>query len=537
MSAEVLVASIALTDRYENDVVFGPTDSEYESPQAAINAVIAAGGGTVRLREGGYVTNLTLGNGVILCGMGSTDGANDGTGTIITGTITIPNGTTFCSINDLTVRNQDAACIIHNGDGKLILNNVNTHRIYASVSTVGQIVLTGNNIDARIIDWSSTVNNVVVGNTNHLNISGMLANCVLYIDGAKIDTGNLWETACTTNAKVILKNILAITTNFLANGNCAFTISNCKFATFGGNTVQNDVNAVYDISECVFTTATFACVTAFTYPTIIRNCTFGTTTVSSGAWRLVNCLFKGAITISNGSTVSLDNCVVDLAVTINAASSLNFHKSTFNGVVTITNGYHLFNNCIFKEAVSTTTGTVSTIFTKCNFVSGTHTPLVSITTDGSNMFRGCVMNNQTVSGVGISVTAGNGSLIVFDTFIECNSHAISVNSSSQFVDIQHNNIRSYGGGDAIRLTVVNTGAGTHVINENVLAASLGAPCIRISQAAAFIINVTGNSFSSSAAGNVINACTSLKTGYNKAIGITTTYYSGTAPTTTLTTYG
>jgi hypothetical protein len=303
MSAEVLAASIATTDRFENDVVFGPTNSDYTTLQAAINAVIAAGGGTVRIREGTYNGNLTLGSEVVLCGMGSTDGGFPDAGTIINGTITIPNGTTFCSINDLTIRSTDASAIVHNGDGKLIINNVNTHRIYASVSTVGQIVLTGNNIDARIIDWSSTVTNLVVGNTNHLNISGMLANCVLYIDGAKIDTGNLWETACTTNAKVILRNILALTTNFLANGNCAFTISNCKFSTFGGNTVQSDVNAVYDISECVFDTATFACVTAYTYPTIIRNCTFGTSTVSSGAWRMVNCFFKGAVTVASGSTV------------------------------------------------------------------------------------------------------------------------------------------------------------------------------------------------------------------------------------------
>ncbi len=537
MSSEVLVASIALTDRYENDVVFGPTDSDYATLQAAINAVIAAGGGTVRIREGGYYGDLTLGSNVILCGMGSTDGVNTSVGTIITGTITIPNGTTFCSINDLTVRNQDAACIIHNGDGKLILNNVTTHRIYASVSTVGQIVLTGNNIDARIINWSSTVNNVVVGDTNHLNISGMLANCVLYIDGAKIDTGNLWETACTTNAKVILRNILALTTNFLANGNCAFTISNCKFATFGGNTVQSDVNAVYDISECVFNTATFACVTAFTYPTIIRNCTFGTTTVSTGAWRMVNCFFKGAVTISNGSTVSFSGTVIDGAFAINTFTDCDFTRTTFNNTLTLTTGNHTFNNCVMKNTTTTSTGTVSTIFTKCNFVSGAHTTLISITTGGSNMFRGCAMNNQAGSGVGINVSAGSGTLYVFDCFIECSSHAILVNSSSQYVDIQHNNIRTYGGGDCVRLTLINTGVGTHIINENVMSALLAAPCVRISQVAALNINVTGNSFSSSATGNVINASTTLKTGYNKAVGATTTYYSGTAPTTTLTTYG
>lgn len=528
--------------RYENDIVFGSTDCAYATLQDAIDAAILAGGGTVRIREGVYNGDITLGNDVILCGAGATDGVNVGAGTIINGTITIPNGTTYCSICDLTACSTNAIGINHQGGGKMVIERVNTHRIYTSFSLLGQITLAANAV-VYISNWKSTVTFLAGGPMMHLDFSAMTDAGVLVVDGAVLNEGSIWDSTCSNSPQIFMKNIVTLNSNLLVSGNCRYHISNCNVNYVNVSAAQDDVDATCDITDCKFASGVFNSFTAQTYPTKIRNCVFGSIDLSLGAYRFLNCEVRdntggGLLTIQNGANGVLEGCAIYRPTNIDNPIACEYNRTTFYEPVTVNRGPHNFNNCVFKNQVvlSNALGHESTnTFSNCTFVDGVHTPSVSITANGTHVFRNCVLNNR--MGVGIDVTNGTNSVQLYNCTMETASHCLQTNNDVQTI-IHGNNLRAYDSGECVRFINVSTGGGaTQRISDNHMTALLGSTCVRISQVAALGIFITGNSFVSSSAGCVTNSSTNLTSGYNKAIGDTVVLYSGTAPATVLAAMG
>lgn len=522
--------------RFENHFVVGIAESEFSSIQLAINAAIAAGGGTVRIREGVYNGNLTLANGVILCGMGATNGATTGVGTIINGTITIPNGTAFCSICDLTVQSTNAVSINHLGGGKMIVNRVNTHRIYSVFSTEAQIKL-ASNAEVYISDWKSTITNTIAGEMISLDFSGMTTAGVLVIDGAVLTavSGSFWDSTNNTNTNVLIKNVVGLNINLIVRGSCKYNIANCAFNNLTMSVVQDVAAASCNILDCKFAIATFASSTPTTYPTNLRNCSFVGVQFTSGLYKLIGCEVRdnsavNTVYVDINAIVSLEGCLINVPINMIPTNICEFNRTTFNGPTFVLSGPNNFNGCIFKDMVTVSDASSTNTFANCSFLSGTHTTSVAISMNGTHSFKNCMINNT--NGVGINVTGGTNLLRLYNCTIETSSHCIQTNNTVQTV-IQDNNLKSTSGSC---INFVGIAASSQKITSNTMESL--ASCIVIGQAAANPIQITGNSFTTPAlVACVTNASTSVTSGYNKNLGLGASLYSGTAPSVTISTVG
>jgi len=294
---------------YSKWVVDNVGFSPYTTVQSAINACNTAGGGTVVVRPGTYVENLTLYDKVSLEGTGNADEI------IIRGTHTPPVA------GDISFKNLTLTSATHvissaaAGTTSISFTNV------FSVSTNGYLL--------NIVNWTGLVylENYASNGTDDGFINNT-AGCPITSFNSVLGAGSA-NTMHASGVCFLVDTIISCPSSFELN--CSFTIRNGLFT----KTLTTVNNATGSIVNTYFSTGAFASIAHGSTGTV----DFGNVTINSSNNPVISGAGAGALQI--GSITYLDGKNLAVTLTLDYTTRLETGElklDTLNGYLFATNG-------------------------------------------------------------------------------------------------------------------------------------------------------------------------------------------------------